>query len=111
MRLKHIENLSGNGEIHDQSGDFVARCRYRLRLYKALIDVAPTHGEGRQTIPGGFETKGTITPEISRDARTPWFIDKISKPLVLHLSERRRLDFLFSDTNGTINANGGIYDG
>lgn len=106
---KHIKHRSGEGEIYDEQGSFVAHCTYRLHLYERTTELI-THDLGTQKMFQGFEMRGTITPEIQGDATLFWQINNISRPLVLYLSERQRLDFFFSDIKGTIESNGRIYE-
>ena len=97
-RMELIENLSGMGKVYDENGNFIRESHYEIRVYQKIHDAQGEDVAGIKDIQGYVEID-----EME--------LLQIGEPRVLEMDDGRRLDFFWSNNDGTIaNRSGkGIY--
>ena len=93
-RLDVIEECRGQGRVCWENGEFIRDTKYDLQVLQEVHEM-PSEG-----VPGLKRIEGTIElGELD--------LHLVGEPLVLHLEDGRRLDFFYTDLNGTIANRGG----
>ena len=99
--LKLVESPSGTGHLVPKGGGEDVEVRYRLFVYRKMLDA----GNG-EYIPGMLQIQG----EIYKPGDAIFTIQNVGKYFTLSLEDGRRLDFFFRDQDGSIANNGpGLY--
>ena len=89
VRLDIIEDCHGQGRVISEAGEFIREAEYWLRVLQEVHETRSGETSGLRDIRGW----------VGLDATD---IHLIGQSLTLELEDGRRMDFFYSDSDGTI---------
>lgn len=99
MRRQLLENISGQGRLHQQQGAPIP-VHYSIEHFRDLLPGAP----GQEDQPGPQSIEGYLFSETPEK-----FVELQSEALTLELQDGRRLRIQLSNLQGSFTATGGFF--